>query len=47
MTPEAWVFHDNDYGGEVSQDCLIESLEWLNSLTIVATMSYQPCECPP
>ena len=29
------------------EDCYIEYLDWLNSLTIEATFSWDPCECPP
>lgn len=47
LTQGLWQFWFNSYGGEVSSDCLIEALEWLSTFTIGATITYDPCECPP
>jgi hypothetical protein len=42
-TQQSWYFS----GDFVTEDCLIDALDWLNSLTIEATFSWDPCECPP
>ena len=43
--PASWT----TYGSDISpdEDCRIELLDWLNSLTIVTTFSFDACECPP
>jgi hypothetical protein len=33
--------------GSVPEDCMIEAMEFLDSLDIVTTVSWDACECPP
>lgn len=47
LTQGGWQFSFNSYGGAVSSDCIIEALEWLGTFTVVANITYPPCECPP
>jgi hypothetical protein len=34
-------------GISVPEECLIPLLDWLNTLTVVTTFAFDPCECPP
>jgi hypothetical protein len=39
----SWSFDDTT----LPEDCYIEYLEWLDSLEIIASFSWDPCTCPP
>jgi hypothetical protein len=31
----------------IEEDCFIALMDWLETLTVVTTFSFDPCECPP
>lgn len=43
----SWVAVGSDCGGGIPEDCRIEALDWLSTLTVAASFSYSACECPP
>ena len=43
-TPGTWFYPDSVY---LPEDCRIDWLDWLNSLTVVTTFAWDACECPP
>ena len=43
----SWEVVGNDCAGGVPEDCVIETLDWLSTLSISASFSYSACECPP
>lgn len=42
-----WQAGDNDCGFSIPEDCQIEALDWLSTLTVAASFSYPACQCPP
>jgi hypothetical protein len=42
--PGTWFYPDAVY---LPEDCRIDWLDWLNSLTVVTTFAWDACECPP
>ena len=43
----SWEVIGNDCAGGVPEDCTIETLDWLSTLTVSASFAYAECECPP
>jgi hypothetical protein len=43
----SWYAVDSDCGGGIPEDCRIEMLDWLSTLSVSASFSYAACECPP
>jgi hypothetical protein len=43
----AWEVNGNDCAAGVPEDCRIEMLDWLATLSVSASFSYAVCECPP
>jgi len=43
----AWQVNDTDCAGGVPEDCQIEMLDWLATLSVSASFTYADCECPP
>lgn len=46
-TWSSWQAGGNDCAGGIPEDCQIEALDWLSTLTIAASFSYSACTCPP
>jgi hypothetical protein len=43
----SWQVVGNNCAGGVPEDCAIETLDWLATLSVSASFSYAACECPP
>jgi len=46
-TLSSWEVVGNNCAGGVPEDCAIETLDWLSTLSVAASFSYPECECPP
>ena len=43
----SWEVVGSDCAGGVPEDCAIETLDWLSTLSVSASFAYAECECPP
>ncbi len=43
----AWAAYQNTCGFAIPEDCVIDALDWLSTLSVSASFSYAACECPP
>ena len=43
----SWEAVGSDCNGGIPEDCVIETLDWLSTVTVSASFAYAECECPP